>query len=124
VDGRAQRDHDGLMDHKRLYDSASHYFDLDGDAVMKLTPKAAVDVCLAAAERGLVIVRIEGGFWHSPGFEARLDCIWDGADPPLDLSRAMINNARAAEFVQSEQQKHDAFIITDAPLTGYRHKQS
>jgi hypothetical protein len=43
--------------------------------------------CLpAAAQHGLVVVRIEEGIWHSPGFEARLDCIWDGADSAIDLN--------------------------------------
>jgi hypothetical protein len=112
------------MERNRLYDSSRDYFALNGLGVMKLTPDAAIHVCAEAAQNGLVIVRIEGGIWHAPGFEARLDCIWDGADPPLDLSSALVNNARAAEFIRAECARHSAFIITDAALTGYRHKRS
>ena|SRR5690349_675452 len=104
------------MDRNRLYESAREYFDMDGHGVMRLTPQAAIDVCIDAAQRGVVIVRIEGGIWHAPGFEGRLDCIWDGAEPPLGLSSAMANNLRAAEFVRSEQAGHGAFIVSDAPL--------
>jgi len=111
------------MELNRLYGSATDYFSLNGHGVMKLTPDAAVDVCLQAAQHGLVVVRIEGGIWHSPGFEARLDRIWDGADPPIDLDRAMANNARAAEDVRRERAVHSAFIVSTAPLTGYRHKR-
>jgi|SRR5688572_14471923 len=112
------------MERNRLYDSAADYFRLNGNAIMKLTPEAAIDVCLEAAQRGLVVVRIEGGIWHSPGFEARLDCIWDGAEPPIDLENAIANNARAAEDIRRERVIHGAFIICDAPLTGYRHKRT
>ncbi len=112
------------MERNRLYDSAADYFRLSGHGVMKLTPEAAIDVCLEAAQRGLVVVRIEGGIWHSPGFEARLDCIWDGAEPPIDLKRAIANNARAADDIRRERAVHSAFIICDAPLTGYRHKRT
>jgi hypothetical protein len=112
------------MEHNRLYDSAADYFSLNGHAVMYLTPDAAIEVCVQAAQRGLLVVRIEGGIWHAPGFEARLDCIWDGADPPIDLENAMANNARAAEDIRRERAVHSAFVITTAPLTGYRHKQT
>ena len=109
---------------ERIYDFAADYFRLNGHAIMKLTPEAAIDVCLEAAQRGLVVVRIEGGIWHSPGFEARLDCIWDGAEPPIDLESAIANNARAAEDIRRERADHSAFIICDAPLTGYRHQRT
>jgi Colicin-E5 Imm protein len=112
------------MERNQLYGSSRDYFDLNGMAVMYLAPDAAIGVCAEAAQRGLVVVRIEGGRWHAPGFEARVDCIWDGADPPLDLTRAATNNARAADFIRRERAMHGAFVITDAPLTGYRHKRS
>jgi len=65
-----------------LYDSAQWFFDSAGSGLMKLSADAAIRVCLTAASRGLVVARIEGGIWHHPGFEARGDCIWDGANPP------------------------------------------
>ncbi|WP_244102159.1 hypothetical protein [Burkholderia ambifaria] len=73
------------IDRSRVYDSADDFFSLDGSIVMKLSTEAAIAVCEQAAQHGLVVARIEGGIWHFPGFEARLDCIWDGADPPIDL---------------------------------------
>jgi hypothetical protein len=112
------------VDHGRLYDAAEDFFDLKGSVVMKLTPAAAIEVCKEAARRGLVVARIEGGIWHNPGFEARLDCIWDGADPPLDRQEAEANNVLAAEFVRSESGIHGAFILTAPPLEGWPHKRS
>lgn len=110
------------VDRARLYDSSIDFFELNGSVVMKLTPNAAQEVCNKALEHGLVVVRIEGGIWHNPGFEARLDCIWDGVDPPVSETEAAINNARALEMIREEIEVHDVFIITTAPLTGYKHK--
>jgi hypothetical protein len=109
-------------DRTRLYDSSYDFFELDGTDVMTLTSTAAQDVCRKALEHGVVVVRIEGGIWHNPGFEARLDCIWDGVDPPVSETEAAINNARALEMIREESEVHDGFIITTAPLTGYKHK--
>jgi hypothetical protein len=106
----------------KLYDAAGDFFDLDGSVAMVLTPSAAVDVCLQAAGRGLIVARIEGGIWHHPGFEARIDCIWDGADPPIDVAGAEANNGVAAEFVRRRSDNHDAFILTAPPVEGWPHK--
>jgi len=70
------------------YAEAGDFFSLRGSIVMKLTTEAAVGACEQAAQQGLLISRIEGGIWHTPGFEARIDCIWDGAEPPLDVCGA------------------------------------
>lgn len=84
---------------------------------MKLTVYAAVEVCKIAASRGLLVGRVEGGIWHSPGFEARLDCIWDGqVYPPADSIAAVENNIRAVKFIESESTCHDVFIITAVPM--------
>mgnify|MGYP006361800099 CR=1 FL=1 len=88
---------------------------------MKLSTDAAIAVCEQAAARGLVVGRVEGGFWHAPGFEARLDCIWDGVDPPVDFNAAEKNNILAANFIRSERASHDVFIITAPSMTGWRH---
>jgi hypothetical protein len=113
------------MDARRsgLFDSAEDFFRLGGSVVMKLTPAAAVEVCKRAAERGFIIARIEGGIWEAPWFEARLDCIWDGADPPIDKDRAQKNNELAAQFIQREMRQHNAFILTAPPITGWPHKE-
>lgn len=84
---------------------------------MKLSADAAIAVCERAVQHGLVGARIEGGIWHSPGFEARLDCIWDGVDPPVDVGAAEQNNLAAAEFIRSESQMHDAFDVTAPQMT-------
>lgn len=95
-----------------LVDQADAFFRSAGSAVMKLTPLAAADACEIASERGALVVRVEGGIWHAPGFEARVDCIWDGEDPPLSDSQVRENNREAANFIRSESASHSAFILT------------
>ena len=90
---------------------------------MRLTAAAAIDVCIEADLHGLVIARVEGGIWHNPGFEARVDCIWDGADPPIALLSARENNRRAADFIRDQSRRHSAFILTAPPVTGWPHKR-
>lgn len=101
---------DGNRTH--LYQSASDFYTLQGSGVMKLTPSAAIEVCHKAMAHNLVVMRVEGGIWHNPGFEARYDCIWDGIDPPTTVDEAEANNMRAAHFIKEESAVHDAFIIT------------
>jgi hypothetical protein len=105
-----------------LYESSDEYFACSGSAVMYLNASAAAAVCHAATDRGLVVVRVEGGIWRQPGFEARVDCIWDGADPPMSRQECKSNNSHAAAFIESECSVHDAFVLTTAPVTGYEHK--
>jgi hypothetical protein len=112
------------VDRQKLYDSARDYFDLDGSVVMKLSRSAAINVCREAAARGLLVVKIEGGINRGRTFEARLDAIWDGVDPPIDADMAEQNNLRAANFISAQAKDYNAFIITDAPLTGYRHREA
>jgi hypothetical protein len=109
-------------DRNRLYTDENDFYELDGSVAMKLSPLAALNVCRSAANHGLVVARIEGGIWHYPGFEARYDCIWDGADPPLSTEAATVNNNAAAEFVERQSQMHGAFILTAPPITGWPHK--
>jgi Colicin-E5 Imm protein len=103
------------IDLRRRYDSSDDFFILGGSVVMKVSAYAAIAICERAAQHGLVIARIEGGIWHAPEFEARLDCIWDGLNPPMDRETAGRYNRDAAEFIQVEQTVHDVFVIT-APL--------
>jgi len=83
------------IDLQRRFDSPNDFFELGGSVVMKLSADAAIAVCERAAQHGLVVVRVEGGIWHSPGFEARLDCIWDGADPPVVFDIAKKQSGRS-----------------------------
>ncbi|WP_422649918.1 colicin immunity protein [Cupriavidus sp. H18C1] len=85
----------------------------------KLSTAAAVAGFEKAIEYGLVIARVEGGIWHEPGFEARIDCIWDGDEPPVAPNAARRNNRLAAEVVRSEGAVHDVFVITASTLNGW-----
>lgn len=107
------------FDLQRRYDSADDFFMLGGSIAMKLSAHAATAICERAADQGLVIARVEGGIWHFPGFEARLDCIWDGVDPPVEFRAAVQNNLAAADFVRSESNTHDVFVLTAPRMTGW-----
>ncbi len=104
------------IDLQKLYTSSTEYFDLNGSVIMKLSMEAALAVCAQALERGFVVARIEGGVWHNPGFEARLDCIWDGVQPPCSRHAAQKNNLAAADFIRSEQGQHDVFVLSTVPI--------
>lgn len=104
------------VDSLRRYESADEFFLLDGTVVMKMTPGAAISVCEQARSHGFFISRIEGGIWHNPGFEARLDCIWDGVDCFIDEVSAGENNKSAAMFIAGEALVHDVFIVTVARI--------
>jgi hypothetical protein len=108
------------IDRVKVYETASEFFDLEGSVVMKLTRSAAIDVCRSAVDRGLLVAKIEGGIDRGGTFEARLDAIWDGADPPIDHDSAQANNLRAADFIRAQRDEYNAFIITE----GWRHRRS
>jgi hypothetical protein len=112
-----------MIDRAHLYSSHTDFFALGGSVVMRLSPEAAKHVCLNAATNGLVVARIEGGFWLNPGFESRLDCIWDGADPPLSQTAAHSNNLQAAAFIEAKAPEHSVFILTAPPISGWPHKK-
>ena len=65
------------IDSSHLYDDGLLFFQLNGNAVMRLSRTAAMSVCRLATDRSFHVLRVEGGIWHSPGFEARVDSIWD-----------------------------------------------
>ncbi|SDR49199.1 Colicin-E5 Imm protein [Paraburkholderia fungorum] len=83
------------IDLQRLYVSPNDFFELGGSVVMKVSAEAAVAIFISAAEHGLGVARVEGGIWHAPGFKARSDCIWDGADPPVSQDVAEVKNLAA-----------------------------
>ena len=100
------------IDSLRRYESADNFFALNGSVVMKMTVAAAISVCEQAISHGLVVSRIEGGILHNPGFEARLDCIWDEADSSVDKVSAEKSNRSAAVFLKSEIFQYDTFVIS------------
>ncbi len=89
---------------------------------MLLTPNAAIQACRKASEMGWIIARVEGGVWQNPGFMSRIDCIWDGSDPPATPKSAHENNLAAARFIEQSVDNQDVFILTAPPLTGWPHK--
>jgi hypothetical protein len=106
----------------KLYDSAAAFFELEGNVVMFLTPDAASQVCRACTTRDELVFRVEGGIWREPGFEARLDCIWDGLEPPIDRVSAERNNQAAAEFIQNQSVAHTAFVVSTTSIRGWEHR--
>jgi hypothetical protein len=106
------------VDRQNLYLEAKDFFDLDGNAVMKLSREAAIEVCLTAVPRGVLVIRLEGGIWCNGTFEARLDAIWDGADSPVEEKEAYENNLAAANFTRSQHPGYNAFIITAGSFAG------
>ncbi len=108
----------------QLFHTPSDFFSLGGSGAMKLSAKAAYDLCKEASDRDFLIIRIEGGIWSPRGFEARLDCIWDGMLPPVTRKQARKNNIRAAELVHEESTMvrqdsapYNAFIFTVCPIS-------
>ena len=102
------------IDRQKLYHERGDFFSFDGNAVMKLSREAALAVCLDATTRGVLVVKIEGGIWSNGIFEARLDAVWDGADPPVEENAAHQNNLAAANFIRSQPPGYNAFVITSA----------
>ena len=101
-----------LVDRSKLYENPEDFFSLGGHAIMKLAPKAAIEVCRLCTDKGLLVGRIEGGIWHNPGFEARLDSIWDGEDYTTNPEIIRKNNLKTIENIEEEMKIHDVFIIT------------
>lgn len=98
-----------------LYDVAGDYFVLDGNAVMRLTPKAAMRVCDMSTEYGKIVSIIEGGFFHNPKFEARRDCVW--WRPSIFNEDAVKAAKSAREFIKEKSEEHNAFIVSMQLIT-------
>lgn len=98
------------FDRTACYKDPYLFFSLNGNAVMKLEVDAAIQLCDLALDFDCMIARVEGGIWHNPGFESRLDCIWDRSHI-LDEQPEKANKS-AKEFIKEESSEHNAFIIT------------
>jgi hypothetical protein len=57
-----------------------------------------------------IVSRVEAGIWHSPGFEMRLDCIWD-RDEAFD-GKSQLASEDAINFIEEEMIDHSAFIVS------------
>lgn len=112
------------FDRQKLYDRMQDFFDLDGNGAMKLTREAAVELCSAAGKGGLAVVKVEGGIWRGGQFEARLDAIWDGLDPPANEKKTHQNNMKAASFIGSVSDINNAFVVTCIVAAGDRDRAS
>lgn len=102
------------IDRNKLYIEAESFFSLSGSNVMKISSNAAAHVCEKAESEGVVITRIEGGIWHSPGFESRLDCIWD-RNPSLCRTPSLTNE-KARNFIVEESDEHNVFILSSKKI--------
>jgi len=99
-----------VFDRSKLYSNFSDFYEKQGNNVMKLTPDAAKKVCCESVKHNLIVSRIEGGIWHDPGFEMRLDCIWD-RDESLDGCPILACKA-ANKFITEKAEKYDVFIVS------------
>ena len=104
-----------MVDRSIVYKDAELFFQLNGSSVMKLTTNAAVNVCQLAAKQNIRVNRVEGGIWHSPGFESRLDCIWDAKD--WLKGNNLKNNMLAIDFIREEAPNHQVFIVSIEKVT-------
>jgi hypothetical protein len=84
---------------------------------MKLSRRAAEELAENLEREGEIIVRIEGGVWHDPGFEARLDEIWDAVVRP-NTSQTLYDftNLDALNFIKTRSSLIDTFILTSVKL--------
>ncbi|RVU35518.1 colicin immunity protein [Rheinheimera riviphila] len=95
-----------------LYNDSNLFFELNGNNLMKLTPDAAIELCKCLVEKDVVVVCVEGGIWHNPGFESRLDAIWTGKKPPVSRTDLANNNNNAIKSIMEDREICNAFIIS------------
>lgn len=102
-----------LFEHTVLYDSGDAFFELKGNASMKLSPKAAIEVCNEAAKKGLWILGIDSGHWLNPGFRIDSSASWTYDMPEEYKSKIPENNRLAIENIKDDiENGYTAFIIT------------
>lgn len=97
------------------YDDYEDYFRLNGNCNMKLSGKAAKDFCKHAADRGILVWRVEGGIMREQGkkFEVRLDCIWDSPDYIMEKPEAIECNMDSLKFIERMESElgYDFFML-------------
>ncbi len=97
----------------KLYSSASEFFSLNGNATMRLTPTAAIDVCRIATKKGILVLGVDGGVYKEPIFEAKINCSWSAKfKSPFTSEQLNNNNALAIEDIEADRNCCNAFILT------------
>jgi len=102
------------IDRNKLYDDPEEFFAPAGNAVIKLTPSAAISICKEAGLRRLVVLGVEGGNLREGKFAPDGACLWDGSENASEIDTVARNNEEAALFVEENQKEHNAFILTVA----------
>lgn len=111
-----------MVDKKVLHEEKPNFFTEPGRNGYRLSPAVAIEVCEDATKEGFLILGVEGGLWHNPGFGSRLDSLWGKTDLPVTSEEAESLNKEAARFIEKESnriapgtdRKHDVFILTAA----------
>ncbi len=107
-----------VCDHSIIYNDGSDFFKLGGNNIMKLTPKAAKEVCVEATNRKVFIGRIEGGHWMNPGFRPDMNTFWDSKTDLESAGDFKANNELAIQNINDDESEgYNAFIITIVGLT-------
>lgn len=78
---------------------------------MKLALQASLDVANRCTKEGIAISIVEGGIWHNPGFEARLDAIWHSKFDVMP-EKVAANNEDAIQFIRDFDDAYDTAIIS------------
>ncbi|KOC88997.1 colicin transporter [Winslowiella iniecta] len=80
---------------------------------MKLTAKAAKEVCAEATTRNVFIGRIEAGHWLNSGFRPDGNATWDAKSELESAGRFQQNNQLAIKNIADDKREgYNTFIIT------------
>lgn len=97
----------------QLYENGEDFFLLNGNSAMKLSPKAAAEVCKEATKRELFVGRIEAGYWRNPGFQPDSSTTWDSKTELESMGDFKQNNDLALENISDDAEEgYTAFLIT------------
>lgn len=102
-----------LFDHGVLYDKGEDFFKLKGNASMKLSPKAAIEVCQEATKRNLSVFGVDGGHWFNPGFRPDGSASWSGKTKLLNENKVYKNNQLVIDNIKEDAADgYTAFLVT------------
>ena len=102
-----------VQDRTTLFENAEAFFAKSGSPWMKLPRAIASEVIEGCSKRQVAVSIVEGGIWHSPGFEHRLDAIWHSEfDVKPGDSLVEKNNNEALSFIKQLPSNHDVAIIS------------